>query len=411
VSRPPRDDEVVRRSARRVAVQAAALVAAALLLVIGLAAAALVRDQAAATDRQLRTTASTADDAGDPPAGTWLALERGDGVQTTAGLPSVLVAPLAHLRSGARPQVRLQTLRFGDDVAFRVATERRPQDVVQAVADLRVQYAQRDALLRAIGGAAALALVAAGGLGTFFGTRAVRPLSQALHLQRRFVADASHELRTPLTLLSTRAQLLAGEIRRVTDDGQVLADTDGVLSDVRRLTGVVDDLLVAADPRGDGRWAPVDIVELVAGAVSSAAAHAQAVGVRLETDVPRVPAVVVGSEVALRRAVLALVDNAVDHTPPGGEVRLTVTSGRRRVVLSVSDTGPGIPPGDAPRVVGRFSSGGQRAGRAHYGLGLALTHDVASRHGGRLRLADPGPGQGATFEVILPAAPAAQSPS
>ena len=89
---------------------------------------------------------------------------------------------------------------------------------------------------------------------------------------------------------------------------------------------------------------------------------------------------------ALRRAVLALVDNAIDHTPDGGEVRVAVRRAGRDVVLVVSDTGPGIRPEDAERVLRRFDSGGHRSGRAHYGLGLALTHDVANRHGGQLRL-------------------------
>jgi two-component system OmpR family sensor kinase len=98
--------------------------------------------------------------------------------------------------------------------------------------------------------------------------------------------------------------------------------------------------------------------------------------------------------------VLALVENAIDHTPPQGAVLVRTRRDRRDVIVSVSDTGPGIDPRAAHDVLRRFHSGGQRAGRAHYGLGLALTHDVANRHGGQLRLA---PGDvGATFELVLP---------
>ena len=71
------------------------------------------------------------------------------------------------------------------------------------------------------------------------------------------------------------------------------------------------------------------------------------------------------------------------------------------MILAVSDTGTGIGPEEAQRVLRRFDTGGHRAGRAHYGLGLALSHDVANRHGGQLRLA---PSEvGATFELVLPA--------
>ena len=73
------------------------------------------------------------------------------------------------------------------------------------------------------------------------------------------------------------------------------------------------------------------------------------------------------------------------------------------MIVAVHDTGPGIAPEQAKQVLRRFHSGGQRSGRAHYGLGLALTHDVANRHGGQLRLvaAD----VGAAFELVLPTLP------
>jgi signal transduction histidine kinase len=229
-------------------------------------------------------------------------------------------------------------------------------------------------------------------------------MAAALALQRTFVADASHELRTPLTLLSTRAQLLDREIQAGGLSEQVREDSAGVVADVLRITEVLEDLLVAADPRGDEPVDPVDLDEVVAAAVASAGAHAEQSLVTLVAASQ--PAAggrrhrVLGASVALRRAVLALIDNAIDHTPSGGTV--TVTTGTRRdlVTVAVSDTGPGVAPDQARHVLQRFHSGGQRAGRTHYGLGLALTHDVANRHGGQLRLV---PSEtGATFELSLP---------
>jgi signal transduction histidine kinase len=94
------------------------------------------------------------------------------------------------------------------------------------------------------------------------------------------------------------------------------------------------------------------------------------------------------------------VDNAVDHTPAGGEVSITTSTRRRGVVLTVRDTGPGLSAADAERVFERFRSGGQRAGRRHYGLGLALTHEVVLRHGGRLSVLPSE--RGAAFQLVLP---------
>jgi signal transduction histidine kinase len=253
-----------------------------------------------------------------------------------------------------------------------------------------------------MGIASLLCLAFAGLLGVLLARRAVRPLGQALILQRTFVADASHELRTPLTLLSTRTQLLDRAIQSSDLDSQVLEDSRGVVRDVQRLGEVVDDLLLAADPRADEDLQPVDLALLVEAVVDSAGAHAAHVRVALTctADEPD-GSWVLGSAPALRRAVLSLVENAIDHTPPPGEVHVHTRTERGNVLVSVSDTGPGIDPATAQDVLRRFHSGGHRAGRAHYGLGLALTHDVANRHGGQLRLV---PSEvGATFELVLPA--------
>jgi signal transduction histidine kinase len=137
--------------------------------------------------------------------------------------------------------------------------------------------------------------------------------------------------------------------------------------------------------------------------VASAEAHAALTALRLvvRTDgAGTYP--VLGSETSLRRALLALLDNAIGHSPEGGTVTVALERGRSDIRISVTDEGPGIPSADAQRIFRRFSSGGQRAGRVHYGLGLALTHDVADRHGGHLRVADVP--RGARFDLVLPLA-------
>ena len=147
--------------------------------------------------------------------------------------------------------------------------------MTQAVLDRHEADEQRGRILTSLliaGGAGVLlaALVAA-----WLARRTVRPMADTIAMQRRFVADASHELRTPLTLLSTRAQLLSRRLRRdpqVTE--QVMTDVDGVVADTRTLTEILDELLTAADTRGQAEWTTVDIgalVEEVAGAATAAA--------------------------------------------------------------------------------------------------------------------------------------------
>ena len=401
--RPLGDDRLVAKAARRIAVQTTGLVTLAMLVLAGFVSLDVARGQSHAEDRLLRSTLATVDDVGDPPAGTWVVLDRAGKAVGSPGLPVRLAPALARLRSQAAGSPTVRELAPDDRTQYRVATQRRSDATVQVVLDLTQDHLGRARLWTALAAASVLAVLAALALGALLGRRAVRPLAQALALQRTFVADASHELRTPLTLLSTRAQLLDRAIEASGLDGQLRADSRGVVRDVQRMGEVVEDLLLAADPGQDEPRTTSDLGELAVAAVDSALAHARRVEVDL--GVARAdagPHQVLCSVPAVRRAVLALIDNAVDHTPPGGEVRVRIGRRAAEVVLSVTDTGPGLRPEAAQDVFRRFHSGGQRAGRRHYGLGLALTRDVADRHGGHLRLVPGGPG--ATFELALPAA-------
>ncbi|HEY3605100.1 MAG TPA: HAMP domain-containing sensor histidine kinase [Sporichthyaceae bacterium] len=398
------DAELVRRAARRVAVQVAAVVAVAMVALLVVLLGVVIRGENSTADALLRRTAVTADDVGDPPPGTWIVFRSDTGAQSSAGLPKAVTSTLAGAATTAGSRARLISYSAPGGVHFRILTERRDGRTVQVVLNRAAQDQERRHLIRVATVVAAAGLLAAAGIGLVVGRRAVRPLVTALGLQRRFVADAGHELRTPLTLLSTRAQLLERELLARDLDATAAADVRVLVEDVRRLDRVVEDLLVAADPRETQPRTAVDLSALVGQILDSAAARAATVGVELRSDASGT-AVVLGVETALRRALLALVDNAIDHTPPGGQVMVTIRQTRGALVLTVADTGPGVAPADADRIFQRFSSGGQRAGRAHYGLGLALTNDVIDRHGGRLRLLPPTPGTGATFEITLPPAP------
>lgn len=399
---PAGDDVLVVRAARQVALRTAVLVGTAMLLLVGIVTLVVVRGQSRAADQELRSAVTTADDVGDPPAGAWLVLTRGTRTTSSPGLPADLAPALARARTHSTAQTRFDDL-GGDDRHYRVATRTAKGRTVQVVLDLTAAQDARNRLLTAMGLASVLALAFAGGLGILLGRRAVAPLSEALALQRAFVADASHELRTPLTLLSTRAQLLDGSLAAAPVAEQVRADSRGIVDDVHRLEEVLDDLLVAADPGSQTPTELVDLAGLADAAAASAQAHGEQVGVALRRDDPPGGTCVVnGAPIALRRALLALIDNAIDHTPQGGHVTVTVRRERRDAVVTVSDTGPGIAPGAAAQVTRRFHSGGHRSGRAHYGLGLALTQEVASRHGGGLRVVPSS--TGAVFELRLPLA-------
>jgi signal transduction histidine kinase len=204
-------------------------------------------------------------------------------------------------------------------------------------------------------------------------------LADAQERQRSFVADAAHELRSPLA--SIQAQLeVAG---RLGEGGTLPSD---LMTDVKRLSGLVDDLLLLAradaDTRPPARLTAVDARDLVA---EVAAAYPDArVPVRLvANDEPVMIKVDIGE---LHRAVGNLVDNAVRHARTQVEVATRVD--QMRAVISVSDDGPGIAPEDRERVFERFTrlddARGRNSGGA--GLGLAIVRELVIRAGGTVEL-------------------------
>jgi len=290
-------------------------------------------------------------------------------------------------------------VRRGDD-RYLVRTQRVGDRVNQAIYDQEEYEAERHRLVVALLIAGGVGVLLSALAGVMLARRSLRPLAESLAMQRRFVADASHELRTPLTLLSTRVQLLARQLRR--GDTPADSEIEGVLSDTRRLGDILDDLLAAADTRASVARDAVDVGAVVSDAVASATAAAQEAGKAL-TVTGVSSAVVLGSESSLRRAVIALVDNAIDHATAVVSVDVRADHGTCRI--AVSDDGPGIDEDVLPLLFERFATARDTtSARRHYGLGLALVADVAAAHGGKVTAGRRTEGPGAVLTVTLPLA-------
>ncbi|MDR6972364.1 HAMP domain-containing sensor histidine kinase [Leifsonia shinshuensis] len=287
-------------------------------------------------------------------------------------------------------------------------TDVRHGKVVQIAYSLAEQEEELNRLVVALVASGLIATVAAAAIGLVIARRSMRPLAEALALQRRFVADAGHELRTPLTLLSTRAQLLRRHVAAGTagssdtGDDEVRTGLDEIVDDSRALTEIVQDLLTAADPRQTAESEGVGLGELAAAVARSADGRAEERGLTISVDAAP-DAMVTGAPVSLRRMIVALVDNALDHAR--SEVRVSVAVARDRVVLTVEDDGPGFSAGVEDRAFERFATardaqpGDDRA--RHYGLGLALVAEVVTRHHGTVDASNRA-GGGAVVTVRLP---------
>lgn len=252
-----------------------------------------------------------------------------------------------------------------------------------------------------IAGVAGIAL--AGLVGWLSARSAIRPLGEALALQRRFVQDASHELRTPLAILDTRIQLAQRDAAPDSIAGQALAR---IREDAATLTGIVNELLLAAtavapDPQAE----PIDLAGVAASVAESLQQLAAERHVRLDFSAGGQPQARIEQN-ALRRAVLALADNALAHTPPGGRVTIGTGAEQNHAVITVADTGAGITGVDQDRIFDRFvrtpSPDGTR-GQRSFGIGLALVREIAMAAGGTVEVARTD-AEGTVMKIVLPAA-------
>ncbi|MEI6447995.1 MAG: HAMP domain-containing sensor histidine kinase [Actinomycetes bacterium] len=221
---------------------------------------------------------------------------------------------------------------------------------------------------------------------------------ESLQRQREFVADASHELRTPLTALIANLEMLTGDV-----DGAALEDAEAALRSGRRMRDLVVDLLLLARADAD-RLTPerVEIRPLVNAVLEEVAPLLE----KREISVEGSDVAVEADRAALLRAVRNLVVNAIVHTPDRTNVVVSLSPAHsgEDAVVTVDDSGPGIPPEERERIFERFISGGGDHGPGT-GLGLSIVKAVAQSHGGSVSVGDSRLG-GARFALRLPAAQA-----
>jgi signal transduction histidine kinase len=210
----------------------------------------------------------------------------------------------------------------------------------------------------------------------------------------QLVAGVSHELNNPLTILLTHAEYA---LARLDPAAPGRAEVATVLDQGRRLARLLGELRGLVRP-GDAAPAPLDLNDIARETAALIRHDAAKASVACEAVVARAPVIVRASADQIRQAALNLALNALQATPAGGRMAVRAESGAPGGRLVVEDTGPGFPPDLRDRLGEPFVS--TRPGRL--GLGLAITRDVAARHGGRLRL-DAAPGGGARATLELPA--------
>lgn len=268
-----------------------------------------------------------------------------------------------------------------------------------------VQTAQQQLLLGLFaGGAIALGLTGLGGL--WLTRKSVQPIEQSFRQLRQFTADASHELRSPLTAIQTSIDVILNHPERIhPKDAKKLAAIASATTQMHRLA---EDLLLLA--RMDAPLAlsaheerqPLSLSDLLQELVELIEPSAEQKDIQLQCK-PLPPIVILGDRNQLGRLFSNLLHNAVQYTPAGGRVSVTLTKQARYAVVSVEDTGIGIPEEQLPLIFDRFWRADKARSRREggTGLGLAIAKAITQRHHGKIGVTST-LDQGTCFTVKLP---------
>jgi signal transduction histidine kinase len=398
-----RDATDLRGTSLRLAIQFGVVSVVLIAGLIGITFLIVGTSQAQSVEDTL-VDASLVHDVADAPRDVLLAFSTGGQLTVSRDAPSWF-PDKALMTAAANSGGPIDTTMVENGHTYRIRSDSDPGRLVQAAVDTGESSAELGRLGLALGISGLIAALAAAVLAAFMSRRAMRPMVEALALQRRFVMDASHELRTPLTVLSTRAQLLRREVSGGTSSPAITSGLEDILQDSRELTGILEDLLIAADPRETLQLEPIDLAALAREAVVALTLQATESGIelRLADDVTAVP--VMGSRSSLLRLFTSLISNAIDHAD--GQVIVDVRASGRLAVVRVQDDGPGFPESMRTRAFERFATSREvpadsPGATRHYGLGLALVAEVAARHNGTVIAQRSQPGTGAVIRVSIP---------
>jgi signal transduction histidine kinase len=227
-------------------------------------------------------------------------------------------------------------------------------------------------------------------------------LENLFNTQRRFLADVGHELRTPLTVIRGNVDLM----RRM--DTVDLESMESIQNEVDRLTRLVGDLLLLAQAESGKLPLNIKLVEI--DTLLLEAMHQMRVLThdKIKLKLGEIDQVLVcGDQDRLKQVFVNLIGNAIQYTPPGGEVAVSIGKTGDRGRILISDNGPGIPPDDLPHIFERFYRGEksrtrQKDGKG-YGLGLSIAYWIVRNHGGQIDVSSR-LGEGTSFCIWIPLA-------
>jgi two-component system sensor histidine kinase TctE len=210
-------------------------------------------------------------------------------------------------------------------------------------------------------------------------------LAHTIDAQKRFIADAAHQMKTPLAGMRMQSELALRQV----DPEEIHRSLEQLAKSSESATRLVNQLLALAraenQPHAGLALDPLDLSLLARAVVQDWVPASFAHEIDLGYEDPDGPLEILGDGMMLRELLSNLIDNALRYTPAGGSVTVRVRSDAGQALLEVEDTGPGIAPGERPRVFERFYRilGSSASGS---GLGLAIVREIARQHGAEIEI-------------------------
>ena len=229
-------------------------------------------------------------------------------------------------------------------------------------------------------------------------------LEASFDAQRRFAANASHELRTPLTRERTLLQVTLANPAATTDTWQAVS-RDLLASNAEQEHLIEALLTLASSEAGPGEREPADLAAITSEALAAVRPAIGRMDLRIQTAIE--PAALDGDPLLVQQLAANLIDNAVRHNIPGGDIQITTKTSHVGAVLSVTNSGQVIPSAEVDRLFQPFQRLGPRPVRRDggHGLGLSIVRAIATAHGATIA-AQPRPGGGLAIDVTFPRAQA-----
>ena len=234
-------------------------------------------------------------------------------------------------------------------------------------------------------------------------------LARLNNLKMKFLSMAVHDMRTPLASINGYGEMLDSRGQLGNNERKWVNNIVSASEQINHLLGDLTDLAVIEAGKFRMEKAPFDIASLISEVAAGIGMIASKKGVNFSVPEVATGVTITGDRFRIGRILTNLLGNAVKFTPVGGRVEFRSRLAGPMVVCSVKDTGPGIHPSERKRIFEKFYQSqylkDQKARKAGWGLGLAISEEIVRAHGGDIGVDSPGLGKGSTFWVKLPLVP------